>query len=146
MEYAFPENKIEDAVEVTMKICKKYQELRSYIRAFQVVIRPIARDKRGYLSLSKRDENLKTFCIDLQYQTKDKTEIEFYKELENEFLNLGGRVTPSRLFWNLSPSAFKNYPDFDKFIKVKKELDPDNIFGNNFSDSILFGKNENKII
>jgi hypothetical protein len=58
------------------------------------------------------------------------------------FLKQGGRVSFARLFWNMSSKITSNFPEIEKFRKVKKEIDPDNKFSNQMSNSILFDIND----
>ncbi|KAE8669090.1 hypothetical protein F3Y22_tig00112259pilonHSYRG00060 [Hibiscus syriacus] len=37
-------------------------------------------------------------------------------------------------------NVWTKYPNFDKFVAVKKQLDPENMFSGDWSDEILFGK------
>jgi FAD/FMN-containing dehydrogenase len=140
MEYAIPEENVSEAIKFVSDLVSKFAKDGRYFRQMAWCVRPVGPDSRGYLSSTKRENGKPTYYIDVPYQNNlGKDEIEFYKELEKGMLDLGGRVSFARLFWNHSPSVLRNFPDREKFIAVKKELDPENVFSNKLTNAVLFG-------
>jgi L-gulonolactone oxidase len=142
MEYAMPEKVISEAIDFVSELIARYGREGKYFRQMAWCVRPVGSDTRGFLSSTRNYEDGKpTYYIDIPYQQSlDKSEVEFYQELERGLLNLGGRVSFSRLFWNWTPSVLRNFPDREKFIAVKKDMDPDNVFTNKLVNSVLFGE------
>jgi FAD/FMN-containing dehydrogenase len=141
MEYALPENKIEEAVEFVQKKFSTGERERNLFW----VIRPVGADERGFLSATRRDCGTPAFYIDIPYQNKgDEKEVKLFSEIEQGLLKLGGRCSFSRLFWNRSQSVLENFWDKGgvEWKKVKLELDPNHVFTNDFVNSIFF---DNKI-
>ena len=63
-----------------------------------------------------------------------------FRKIEKSFIQLGGRCSFSRLFWDMSPNILKNCWDIggEKWKKVKEEIDPKHIFTNEFVNSIFY--------
>jgi len=132
LEYAIP---IEN-VDAAFKEVEEYvKEKRGKNFVLISAIRACGADECGYLNPCK---GRKTVLFDFTYDSY--VPEGFYLELEKILLGHGGRVSWSRLFFSERMQFLKNYPEFDKFLMMKKILDPNNVFGNEWSNRILFGK------
>jgi FAD/FMN-containing dehydrogenase len=140
MEYAIPEKNISEAIRFVDGLITRYGTADGgYIRTMLYFVRAVGCGSRGYLSSSRRADGKPTYYIDMPYQGKGKLseqQIQFYKELESGLLALDGRVSFSRLFWERK-NALCNYPDRDLFVAVKKEIDPENVFTNTFTQQLF---------
>lgn len=144
MEYALPEKTVSEAVQFVSDLVARYAREGRYFRQMAWCVRPVGCDSRGYLSSTKREDGKATYYIDIPYQQSlDSSEVTFYKEIEQGLLKLGGRVSFSRLFWDHTPQVLRNFPEREKFLQAKKELDPDNVFTNKLVNSVLFGEDPN---
>jgi len=142
MEYAIPENKIEQAIDWVNKV---FGENPKYFRTLFWIIRPVGADDRGYLSATRRDDGTPTYYVDIPYQNKAvDEERQIYEKIEKGLLEMGGRCSFSRLFWNRTPSVLDNFWDKGgvQWKKAKLELDPEHVFTNELVNSIFF---DNKI-
>jgi L-gulonolactone oxidase len=144
MEYAVPEKCVSEAIQFASELIARYAREGKYFRQMAWCVRPVGNDSRGFLSSTRREDGRPTYYIDIPYQQSlDKGEVDFYKELEQGLLNLEGRVSFSRLFWDHSPAVLRNFPDREKFIQAKKDLDPENVFTNKLVNAVLFGEDSN---
>jgi len=100
-----------------------------------IVLRACGPDKYGYLSCC---QGRKTLFVEVSYDIR--TPKEFHLNLEKILLKHGGRVSWSRLIFSERSEFLSNYPEFPKFLQVKKELDPENVFSNQWNNRILFGE------
>jgi len=140
MEYAIAEENISKAVQFVSDLVARYEKDGNYYRQMAWCVRPVGADSRGFLSSTRNTSGKPTYYVDVPYQNNlSGSEVSFYKELEQGLLGLGGRVSFSRLFWDHSPHVLRNFPDRDRFVEVKKELDPENVFTNRLTDAVLFG-------
>lgn len=104
----------------------------------------VAADSLGFMSPTKGRE---TAYVDITYDISDKNDIrfKFFQDVEKILLGLDGRVSWSRLFLKDKSQVIQAYPEYYKFLDVKNELDPQNMFSNEFSDAVLFQKTPGKI-
>ena len=61
----------------------------------------------------------------------------YYRDVEKLMFRVDARTTWSRLCFAPREEYITAYPELYKFIKIKNELDPENLFSNEFSDAIL---------
>jgi FAD/FMN-containing dehydrogenase len=73
----------------------------------------------------------------MPYQAIDDDEKKFYKEIEEIYFSFEGRVSWARLFWADHEKIKQSYPEMDKFLAVKLELDPNNLFSNKWTNRVL---------
>jgi len=143
MEYAVPENKIQEAIDF---VTKTFKDNQKYSRKLVWFIRPVGADDRGFLSATRRDEGTPSYYIDIPYQNENASEHErrIFEEIERGLLKLGGRCSFSRLFWNRTPTVLENFWDKNgvQWKKAKLELDPEHVFTNDLVNSIFF---DNKV-
>lgn len=140
MEYAIREEKISEAIQFVSDLIARYEKDGNYYRQMAWCVRPVGADSRGFLSSTRNSTGQPTYYVDVPYQNNlSGGEVSFYKELEQGLLSLGGRVSFSRLFWDHSPQVLRNFPDRDRFVAIKKELDPENVFTNKLIDAVILG-------
>jgi FAD/FMN-containing dehydrogenase len=133
MEYGLPESTIVETLEEVISIIRKDPE-RSPVTG--IVVRVVGKDSRGYLSPTNTSSPF-IYYIDIPYREKSDKEREFFGELEELFLRKGGRVSMARWFVKPNKELFRNVENFDKFLEAKRELDPNDIFGNELTDLFL---------
>ena len=133
MEYGVPIAGIDQAFQTALEIYQRYQQ-KGYVRYTPFVMRPVKQDRAGYLSPTI-DRDTCFFDMSLQYNTP--LEHEFFQTVEAALLELGGRVSWSRLFYSDHTQISQAYPDMAHFMSVKRLLDPHNRFSNNFTQQAL---------
>jgi L-gulonolactone oxidase len=97
-----------------------------------VGFRPVGPDDAGYLAAPKGQA---VAYFDIPY-IADVEATGLYAAMERTFIALGGRCSWSRLAYATPEEFLQNYPEHHRFVDAKRELDPDNVFSNEFSDRI----------
>ncbi|MGZ6142843.1 MAG: FAD-binding protein [Myxococcales bacterium] len=129
LEYAVPVWRADEAARRLLALVRKYKVLTGFI------MRPVGADTAGFLSPAK---DRPTVFFDIGYhQALIHTGV--YAEIEKLLLECEGRCSWSRLFKAPLEEIVKQYPQYPDFLRAKREMDPDNVFSNKFSDSILGG-------
>lgn len=144
LEYAIPLERILEAIDQLLALAYEYRIKHNYKRFLPIIFRPVAADSLGFMSPTKGRE---TAYVDITYDISDKNDIrfKFFQDVEKILLGLDGRVSWSRLFLKDKSQVIQAYPEYYKFLDVKNELDPQNMFSNEFSDAVLFQKTLGKI-
>jgi FAD/FMN-containing dehydrogenase len=109
--------------------------LRTLIRSYPphtMNMRPVGADDAGYLAASKGQA---VVYFDIPY-VADLERTGMYAAIERECLEMGGRCSWSRLLYSPVSELLRNYPEHHRFVQAKRELDPCNVFSNEFSDRI----------
>jgi len=137
MEYAVSEEKLEEALKFVLQFRAKYMPW------YSIVVRPVGSDTRGFLSATRNDEGKPYYFLDITYSRKE-ADRPIYEEIEDGLINMGGRVSFSRLIFKMSSKLLKNFWDKDglQWKKVKEELDPEHVFTNPLVNTIFY---DNKI-
>jgi FAD/FMN-containing dehydrogenase len=135
LEYAIPLNRCDQAVNELRLLFKEYP-----VQAMSFMgLRPVGADDAGYLAPPKGRD---VVYFDIPY-VADLESTGVYAAIERKCLELGGRCSWSRLIYASPHEFLRNYPEHSKFVEAKRELDPSNVFSNEFSDRICFnGENE----
>jgi len=138
LEYGLPIENVVTAVDQLLQLCQIYHTKHKYYRFAPFLLRPVGADRLGFLSPTI---GRVTCFIDIPYDVplnKDDPGFRFYQDAEKILLKLGGRVSWARLFQADKSEVINSYPQFGQFLQVKRELDPQNVFSNEFSDNLLF--------
>lgn len=132
-----PLDRVDQVVDDLLELSEKYKREYGHNRQLPFSLRPVKADSLGYLSPTKHRD---TCFVDIPYEVLDPDSVilGFYKEAEEVLLRYEGRVSWSRLFWSKPADIIPSYPEFTSFVEVKKQLDPLNLFSNEFSDRFLF--------
>lgn len=131
-EIAVPFDLLPEALDILKTLFKKYQKLGAKIA--DITIRFVEQDKNSLLSPSF--DGLSAY-IALSIFEKDKY-LAFYKEFENALRPLYGRPHWAKLnFLEKEQVMFLYGSNFEKFITVKRRLDPHGTFSNNFTKRIF---------
>ncbi|HUJ27797.1 MAG TPA: FAD-binding protein [Myxococcales bacterium] len=127
LEYAIPANRADEACRKLLDLHQKYPVLTSFI------MRPVGPDAHGYLSPTR---DRPTVYFDIGYH-QELLGTGLYDEAEKVLLACEGRCSWSRLFKAPAEVVTRQFPLYPEFIKAKREMDPQNVFSNKFSDDIL---------
>jgi L-gulono-1,4-lactone dehydrogenase len=128
LEYAVPVHRADEAARKLLALKKEYPVLTDFI------MRPVGADTVGFLSPTR---DRPTVFFDIGYH-QQLMHTGVYAEIEKALLACGGRCSWSRLFKAPTEDIVRQYPLYPNFVRVKREIDPCNVFSNAFSDSILF--------
>jgi len=134
LEYAIPFEKVDVVFKDVTDYVREHINGKNFV--VYLTLRACGADECGYLNPCK---GRKTVFFDATYDIN--TPKGFYLEMERILISHGGRVSWPRLFFSERTQFLKNFPEFDKFLEMKKTLDPKNVFGNEWSNGILFGSN-----
>ena len=127
LEYAVPSHRADEACSKLLKLHQQYPVLTSFI------MRPVGADAHGYLSPTR---GRPTVYFDIGYH-QELLGTGLYDEVEKVLLACEGRCSWSRLFKAPLEEVVKQFPYYEEFLRAKREMDPQNVFSNKFSDSIL---------
>ena len=108
---------------------------------------PVGKYDRGYLSISRKHENVPNYFFDIGYQQIGKgIEKEIFVEIEKTLLDLGAWCCFSRYFSTQNKEVILNFYDKGgaEWTRVKLELDPEHVFTYDIVNSMFFN-NEIKL-
>ena len=131
-EIAVPESQFVEAAQAVRKLVQEeYKKSRMFDG---VTFRFVKADKNDYLSMSS-DRDVVFFSI----TTGSRSGYErFYKAFYNLMLKYDGRPHWGKINYLDKADVKKLYGDnYDKFVKVRKTLDPDGVFSNTFTRTIF---------
>lgn len=131
-EIAIPVDCLPVALRKIQQLAKKYREHGAQIA--DIHVRFVEQDQLSLLSpTSDGPKAYITFCI-----FEEDKYLSFYKEFEEAMYAYGGRPHWGKLNFLNYEKALPLYREkLQKFIEVKKRLDPNNVFSNSFSDQLL---------
>jgi FAD/FMN-containing dehydrogenase len=138
LEYAVPLDRCDEAVNRLRALFARFRADsltgdRAPIIDFPPVgLRPVGPDDAGYLAAPKGQA---VAYFDIPY-IADVEATGLYTAMERTFIALGGRCSWSRLAFAPPEEFLQNYPEHHRFVDAKRELDPDSVFSNEFSDRI----------
>jgi FAD/FMN-containing dehydrogenase len=133
MEYSIP---YEFGPECFWEIRKKVKSFRKDV-AWRVLFRTIAEDS-NYLSLAN---NRKTVSISI-HQNNTLPYEEYFTKVEPIFNAYQGRPHWGKKHTLKAETIKKLYPDWEKFMKIRKEFDPHNLFVSPPMKKLLFGDDD----
>ncbi|RYR05515.1 hypothetical protein Ahy_B06g085372 [Arachis hypogaea] len=92
-----------------------------------------------------RDLNPKSFCGADNYKANEALTPRLNQDIWEELEQMAFFKYGAKPHWGKNRNiAFlgvdKKFPNYNKFIEAKQQLDPQNVFSSNWSDEILFGK------
>jgi FAD/FMN-containing dehydrogenase len=128
LEFAVPAERADEAARRLLDAMKVHSVLTVF------VMRPVGADRAGFLSPTK---DRATVFFDIPYHA-GLMQTGIYAEIERILLSCEGRCSWARLFKTPPAEVVKQYPQYPEFVRAKNEMDPCNVFSNQFSDGILF--------
>lgn len=131
-EIGIPIETLPEALKDVKELMLKYQKEGFYVFMWGVLVRFVKAEQNMYLSpAAQRD----TVYISITNPTVNSN---FYKEFYERMLKYNGRPHWGKINFLDTEDARKLYGDnFDKFVKARKELDPQDIFSNPFVERVL---------
>ncbi len=131
-EIGIPIDELPEALKEVKELMLKYQKEGYYVFMWGVLIRFVKAEQDIYLSpAAQRD----TAYISITNPTINNN---FYREFYERMLKYRGRAHWGKINFLTTEDARKLYGDnFDKFVKVRRELDTQDIFSNPFVERIL---------
>lgn len=132
IEYALP---LTQAIAALGEIKKMLNEHQGHV-SFPIEVRCAAADDI-YLSPGFDCESV---WIAVHAYTRDEYQ-DFFRKAEQIFLHFGGRPHWGKLHWLSHNQLKERYPCWDKFMAIRKELDPKGIFLNKYLQELFEGSN-----
>ncbi|MGI8727302.1 MAG: D-arabinono-1,4-lactone oxidase [Solirubrobacterales bacterium] len=128
MEYAVPRERAVEAIERAVEIAEK----ASHRVAFPIEVRFVAADD-AYLSPSyQRDA-----CYIAVHQDRKLDWPSYFAEVEAVFEALDGRPHWGKRHTLTRAQLAERYPRWEEFQSVRRRLDPDGAFSNDYTDTVL---------
>ncbi len=131
-EIAIPIDKFVEAAQAARELVRKeYQQTTMFS---DILFRFVSAEKNNYLSPAS-DRDVVFFSITT---SRTRGYERFYKEFYNLMLNYGGRPHWGKINYLTKEDAQKLYGDnFEKFVTIRKKLDPQGVFSNAFTKRIF---------
>lgn len=132
-EIAVPFERFEEALTATRKVIDSYTEQGKCMVGI-ILIRFVEADNTGYLSPTL---NQKTVYISLITIPKKGYE-NLFKDFENALYPFGGRPHWGKVNFLTKERVQELYKDnYDKFVEVRRKLDPEGLFSNELIDGLF---------
>lgn len=138
VEIAVPLNKWVEAVDDAIKLYFDHEKKRDYVSGWPILVRFTMRDD-SLLSMASDRDSVFINVFNTRAKANDKNLEYYFKEHENMLINkYDGRPHYGKRN-NLNVDKMKRLygNNFDKFNKIRKELDPKGMFSNDYIDQIL---------
>jgi L-gulonolactone oxidase len=128
MEYAVPRAAIRDAVQAVRRVIERDQLLIS----FPIEVRVAAADDIPLSTASGRDSAYVAI-----HRYRGEPFEPYFRAVEQELKALGGRPHWGKMHWRTQEDLRPAYPQFDDFLAVREQVDPERVFANSYLDTVL---------
>ena len=128
MEYSLPRAAFRDGFQAIRDVIER-EDLRV---SFPIEARWVAPDDIP-LSTAHGEER----CYLAIHMFRGEPYERYFKAVESELRQLGGRPHWGKMHWRTAEDLRPVYPRFDEFVAMRDAVDPDRVFGNTYTETVL---------
>lgn len=128
MEYGFPVEKVPDILRELRTVIER----RGHRTSFPVEVRSAAGDNLLMSTAHARDTGY--IAVHRHWRDRDR---DYFRDAEAIFVAHGGRPHWGKMHSQHAGYLSNQFPEFDRFLRIRDQLDPDRVFANPYLERVL---------